>query len=298
MARRASASATRTRSGTGSTSRNATTKASGKTRTAASKSRTTSSRPRTTSTARTRKTARAAPTLADVIPSPFTVLYRLVRALWLGTAHLVGRALRGIGRGARDLDPALRRDGVGFGLLGVALVVAAGEWWALPGPVGHSVHAVVAGTLGVVGLVTPVLLVFLGARLLRHPERSAATGPVLIGLAALLVGSAALAHVVHEVPTPSDGALDMREGGGVVGYVISAPLVTALTSYVATPILGLLLLFGLLVVTGTPVHAIPERVRGARDRALGRAPVPAEGDEADASSGARRPRRRPAADGT
>ncbi len=39
-----------------------------------------------------------------------------------------------------------RRDGVGLTLIGLAVVVAATEWWGLPGPVGRVVHAVVAGT--------------------------------------------------------------------------------------------------------------------------------------------------------
>src|SRR5688500_11249998 len=56
---------------------------------------------------------------------------RLLRALWLGVAHLAGAIARRIGTSARELDPAHRRDGLGLALIGVATVVAAVEWWGL-----------------------------------------------------------------------------------------------------------------------------------------------------------------------
>jgi len=91
----------------------------------------------------------------------------------MGTAHLVGGTARRIGHSARDLDPAHRRDGIGLALIAAAVVVAASEWWNLDGPVGTAVHAVVAGTIGRVGLVLPLVLVALGGRLLRRPEAAA-----------------------------------------------------------------------------------------------------------------------------
>src|SRR5690606_33952203 len=71
---------------------------------------------------------------------------RMVRGVWMGGAHLVGGAARRIGQGARDLDPAHRRDGVAFALLALAVVVAAREWWGLSGAAGDVVHNAVAGT--------------------------------------------------------------------------------------------------------------------------------------------------------
>ncbi|MCF2434552.1 hypothetical protein LV779_06190 [Streptomyces thinghirensis] len=67
-------------------------------------------------------------------PSPTGGVYRLVRALWLGIAHAVGAVFRGIGQGAKNLDPAHRKDGVALLLLGVALIVAAGTWGRPQGP--------------------------------------------------------------------------------------------------------------------------------------------------------------------
>ena len=56
----------------------------------------------------------------------------------MGAAHVVGGTARRVGTSARDLDPALRRDGIGLTLIGLAVVVAASEWWGLSGPVGRA----------------------------------------------------------------------------------------------------------------------------------------------------------------
>ena len=46
----------------------------------------------------------------------------------------------------------------------------------------------------------------------------------------------------------------------MIGYAVSAPLVAAVTPWVAAPLLALLAGFGLLVVTGTPLHRVPRRL--------------------------------------
>jgi len=228
-------------------------------------------------------------------------LGRACRAVWLGIAHLVGGLARRIGTSARDLDPAHRRDGIGLSLLGLATVVAAVEWWGLRGPVGAVVHAVVAGTFGRVGLVVPLVLLALGVRLLRHPEDAEASGRIGIGLAALVLSVVGLVHIARGLPDPSKGAEDMREAGGVLGFLVSSPLEAAVTQWVAVPLLVLLGCFGLLVVTATPVHAVPERTRAALDRLLHRTPRDATAEPATADGPAiepleplkrRRPRRR------
>jgi DNA segregation ATPase FtsK/SpoIIIE, S-DNA-T family len=224
-------------------------------------------------------------------------LGRLLRAGWLGVAHAIGGLARRIGTSARDLDPAHRRDGIGLTLLGLATVVAAVEWWGLRGGVGTAVHAVVAGTLGRVGLVVPLVLLGLGIRLLRHPEDAKAAGRLGIGVAALTLASSGLVHVAQGLPEPpGPGGIEaMRDAGGYIGFLVSAPLVAGVTEWVAVPLLVLLSAFGLLVVTATPLHAVPERSKAALATLLHRkAPdaPPAPGVEPLEPLKRRRPRRR------
>ena len=49
----------------------------------------------------------------------------------------MGGTARSVGSGAKDLDPALRRDGLAFLLLGVAIVIALREWFGLSGIAGE-----------------------------------------------------------------------------------------------------------------------------------------------------------------
>jgi DNA segregation ATPase FtsK/SpoIIIE, S-DNA-T family len=208
---------------------------------------------------------RAAPSTRSAIPLPV----RALRVVWMGTAHLVGGAARKVGQGARELDPAHRRDGLGLLLIGLSLVVAGREWWGMSGPVGTAVHAVVAGTLGRVGLVLPVVLLCLGTLLMRRAGELNELNRIGIGLTAMLLAATGLMHLSAGLPDPPAGARAMRAGGGMAGYLMSAPLESAVTTWIATPLLVLLAVFGLLVVTATPVHAIPERLRVLHDQLTG-----------------------------
>ena len=191
----------------------------------------------------------------------------MVRATWLGLAHLLGALARRIGSTARDLAPEHRRDGVGLALIGFAVVAAAAVWWQLPGPVGGAVRTVVTGSVGLLGWAVPVVLLAVAWRTLRHPDRNGPAGRQIIGWGALSAGVLGLVHIAHGVPRPADGQA-MREAGGAIGYVCSAILVDLFrTTVVAVPLLVLLGCFGLLVVTGTPVHAVSDRLQRAGDAA-------------------------------
>ncbi|MFD5503951.1 DNA translocase FtsK [Streptomyces sp. NPDC127061] len=194
-------------------------------------------------------------------PSPTGGVYRLARAVWLGTAHAVGAAFRGVGRGAKGLDPAHRKDGVALLLLGLALVVAAGTWSNLRGPVGDLVEMLVTGAFGRLDLLVPILLGAIAVRLIRYPEKPEANGRIVIGLSALVIGVLGQVHIACGSPGREDGTTAMQNAGGLIGWAASKPLIYTMGEVLAVPLLLLLTVFGLLVVTATPVNAIPQRLR-------------------------------------
>ncbi|WP_228393515.1 DNA translocase FtsK [Ornithinicoccus hortensis] len=179
----------------------------------------------------------------------------------MGMATVTGGAVRKVGNTARDLEPEHRRDGIGFLLIALALVVAVREWWGLQGMVGDAIHAVTAGTFGRVALALPVVLLLFGIRLLRAPQDQAATNRLVIGTTALTLAACGLTHVTLGSPDYGEGADVIRGAGGIVGFIVASPISTAVSVYVTVPVLLLLAVFGLLVVTATPVHRIPERLR-------------------------------------
>ncbi|MFF2227472.1 DNA translocase FtsK [Streptomyces globisporus] len=194
-------------------------------------------------------------------PSPTGGLYRLVRAVWLGTAHGVGAVFRSIGRGAKGLDPAHRKDGLALLLLGLALIVAAGTWSNLQGPVGDLVEMLVTGAFGRLDLLAPILLGAMAVRLILYPERPEANGRIVIGLSALVIGVLGQVHIACGSPGRDAGTEAMQDAGGLVGWATSKPLIFMMGEVLAVPLLVLLTVFGLLVVTATPVNAIPRRLR-------------------------------------
>ncbi|HSE70028.1 MAG TPA: DNA translocase FtsK [Nocardioidaceae bacterium] len=222
------------------------------------------------------KTKRPAPRAVRNGPGPVAMLFaalgRGVAAVWLGVAHTVGATVRHVGHAARELDPEHRRDGVGLFLIGMAVVVAAAVWWQLPGGFGDFTRTVVNGSVGLLGWFVPPLLVIIAVRNLRNPESNGPAGRQVIGWASLMFGVLGLVHIANGMPEPRLGDVgDLQQAGGALGFVVSSLLMDLLRStLVVVPLLVLLSIFGVLVITGTPVYQIPTRLAAARDKALGR----------------------------
>jgi S-DNA-T family DNA segregation ATPase FtsK/SpoIIIE len=202
----------------------------------------------------------------------FGALFRGIAAVWVAIAHAVGATARSIGRSARDLEPEHRRDGIGLCLLGVAVVVSAAVWWQLPGGVMELVRTVVAGSVGKVGWCVPLALVYVGWRTMRDPVHNGPAGRQVVGWSAFGVGVLGIVHIANGNPQPVAGdASDLQGAGGAIGFVVSSLLLDLLRStYVVVPLLLLVSVFGVLVITATPVYLVPQRLGHLRDRLLGR----------------------------
>ena len=185
---------------------------------------------------------------------------RGVSASWRFFAKSLGKGVRFVARGARDLDPAHQRDGIAFLILIAALIASAGTWFHSDNLLGRAVYSVLYGGFGRIGFIAPLVLLYFAFRLFRVPEDSKATGRIIIGTLALLLSSTGLAHRFNG--STGTGATDMREGGGWLGYAVTKPLV-GLTTVLAEPILYIVFIFGLLVITATPVSEVFTRITDA-----------------------------------
>jgi S-DNA-T family DNA segregation ATPase FtsK/SpoIIIE len=235
-----------------------------------------------------RRAARRGPDLLD----------RVIDGVGRGIAH----AGRGVGRGlgrTREIDPAFRRDGLGVVCLVLAVVMAAGVWWDAGGPVGRGLSTALGAVFGVVAVVVPVLLLVIGLVLMATEPHPEGRPRVVVGLLLLSLGVCGLVHL--GAGAPEDPAL-WADGGGATGYVAATPLATGLTVWVAVPVLLLLSCFALLVLTGTPVREVPDRLRGLAGRGAADEHDAEDGADADdhldgdddEAAGAAPPRRRPA----
>ena len=206
-------------------------------------------------------------------------LGRGLATIWRFIAKSLGSAVRFVARGARDLDPAHQRDGIAFLILISALVATAGTWFHSDNIVGRAVYSVIYGGFGQIGFFAPVVLLYFAFRLFRVPEDSKATGRIIIGTLALLLSSTGLAHLLNG--SIGTGATAMREGGGWLGYAVSTPLVTLMTSVLTYPVLLIVFIFGILVITATPVSQVFARIASASSWIWSKRPERSEKVEVD-----------------
>ncbi len=170
----------------------------------------------------------------------------------------IGRAGgRAIGR-TRDIDPAHRRDGLGFAFLVLAVIAAAGVWFSAGGAVGYWFTYGVGAVMGVAGLLLPVLLLGVGVVLVTTPSHPEARPRIVAGALLLALGVLGLVHLATGAPAEPRA---WPSGGGAIGYVAATPLTSGLTQWVAIPVLVLLTAYALLLLTGTPVREVPARFR-------------------------------------
>jgi S-DNA-T family DNA segregation ATPase FtsK/SpoIIIE len=192
----------------------------------------------------------------------FQGLRKFATAIWLGIAHVIGAIARGIGKSARDLDPAHRRDGLGLLYLSLAIVVAAVVWFDVAGFVSGVVTSLVTGAVGIFDVLAPVALLVIAVQTLRHPDApSQKKGRLTIGWTLLSLSVMGIVHINRGNPIPSSGAGAMREASGWVGWAITAPFVSAAGTIVTVLLLLVVAFFSVLIITATPVNTIPTKVR-------------------------------------
>ena len=189
-------------------------------------------------------------------------LTKILATIWLGIAHVVGAIARGVGRNARDLDPAHRRDGLGMGYLALAIVSGSVLWLHTQGFLSGLVSAVITGGIGMFDFVAPIAFAGIAVQILRHPDASKErNGRLIIGWSLFALTVIGIAHILKGNPSPSAGALAMREAGGWVGWLFTVAFVSAVGKAVTLALLSLLTMFSLLIITATPVNKVVPRIR-------------------------------------
>jgi S-DNA-T family DNA segregation ATPase FtsK/SpoIIIE len=169
-----------------------------------------------------------------------------------------GTTARSVGR-ARDLEPGHRRDGIALGLLGIAVVVAASSWFGAARPVGGWIDTFIRTLIGSALVLVPILLAAIAVVVMRtepHPEARPrlVLGGAMIGLPVL-----GLWHLWSGAPQEP---LARQFAGGFLGFAIGGPLSDGLTPWIATPLLVMGVMFGLLLITGTTIRDVPSTLRG------------------------------------
>jgi len=222
------------------------------------------SRARTTST-RARPAAKATatknvPTKKLPVPkkTPSDEPGLLSRA-YLGLAHVFGGAARVLG--SETLAKEERRDGFPFFLFLLAVAGAIIEWFSPLDPVAIALDAYTFGGLfGRVAFALPVIMLVFAVWLFRHPASVHDNGRIGIGLTILITTISALCHIFGGQPGWPLVATEIAAAGGVLGWLLAAPLLLA-TEWVAVPVVVVLLVLSLFIITKTPPNRVGDRLR-------------------------------------
>jgi S-DNA-T family DNA segregation ATPase FtsK/SpoIIIE len=182
---------------------------------------------------------------------------------WRLIAKSLGSSIRFVARGAKDLDPEHHRDGAALFLFILALISITGTWMSSDAILGRNVYSFLYGAFGSIAIVIPVALIYFAIRLFRTPDDKQGTGRITVGLLILVISATGLAHLFNGSLGYSnpEGSSAIREGGGLLGYYVSMPLVAVMSSLLTYPFLIALFLFGALVVTATPFSEVITRIK-------------------------------------
>ncbi len=204
------------------------------------------------------KSARPAPRRnSSPLATAGAAVGRGTRAGWLMLAKGAGSTARSVGR-ARELEPGHRRDGIALALLGVAVIVAASSWFDAARPVGGWVDSAVRTVIGGAVVLVPLILGVVAVVLMRTEPDLDARPRLILGSVMIALPVLGLWHIWSGGPQDPDAR---RHAAGFIGFAIGGPLSDGLTVWIATPLLVIGVLFGLLLVTGTTIRELPDTLR-------------------------------------
>ncbi len=180
--------------------------------------------------------------------------------MWMGLAHLAGGTARAFGpeRFAKEE----RRDGIPFLIVLLAVIGMIVQWFGVNDTVAQNLNAYTfGGIFGLLAFGLPVVMLLLAIWLFRHPSSVNDNGRIGIGLIIALIAIAGLFHTFGGQPKPSEGMPALALAGGLVGWIVGAPLVALITPIGSGIVLSLLAILSLFIITKTPPNKIGLRFR-------------------------------------
>ncbi|WP_290184357.1 FtsK/SpoIIIE family DNA translocase [Corynebacterium glaucum] len=160
-----------------------------------------------------------------------------------------GRSSRG---GASRSTFASHADAWGLVLLGLAAIIGASVWMDIAGPVGNAIAQGCHWVIGAGALILPVVLVGIAIALMLNVRTPGAVrSRVALGLTIIAISMLGMVHVFAGNPADWE---TRRIAGGAIGAVFGGALAAAFSSYVAIPLLALVIVYGALKTTGITVR--------------------------------------------
>jgi len=158
-----------------------------------------------------------------------------------------------VGR-AHDIEPGHRRDGIALALLGVAVVIGASCWLDAARPFGAWIDGALRTLIGSAVILLPIVLAVVAVIMMRTPPDPDTRPRLILGATMIALPALGLLHLWSGAP---DDPAGRRHAGGFIGFAMGGPLSDGLSVWIATPLLFIGMLFGVLLMTGTTIREVP-----------------------------------------
>jgi S-DNA-T family DNA segregation ATPase FtsK/SpoIIIE len=178
--------------------------------------------------------------------------------------RILGSALRAVGAAIAERS----RDAWGIALLLSAVISGLAIYLDAAGPVGRGIDAGARGGFGLAGTLVPVILMLLGVLLFMERDAQE-VGRIGTGVALTSVALLGGTHLAVDVPAPAEGLESIARGGGIVGWLIAAPLDLALSRAGAWAVVVALLLLGTVLIARLDLRAAIRSVWGGLSGLVG-----------------------------
>ena len=179
------------------------------------------------------------------------------------------RRMDDVAGGLRDAMGGRENEFMGIALVAAGILLALAIYFNLAGPLGRGVETLVGWFTGLGRFVVPLALIGIGAALI-HKDRSAHRFRLVLGYGVAAVSILGLLHVVNGPEKIMADFDRLGKAGGWFGALVGEPLRTLLASGGAIVVFIMLILLGVLVITGWSMKTF----LGHAGRGVSRARVP------------------------
>ena len=167
-------------------------------------------------------------------------------------------------------------DAWGLVLIGLAAVIGGSVWFDVAGPVGEVISTGTHWLIGAGALILPVILVGIAIALMLNVRTSdAVRARVTLGFSIISIGMLGLIHVFAGNPAAWE---ERKLAGGAFGAFTGGVLAAGFSSFVAIPLLGLVILYGALKATGITVREAYDYIKDLVTRMLSNTDTPDDED--------------------
>lgn len=167
-------------------------------------------------------------------------------------------------------------DAWGLVLIGLAAVIGGSVWFDVAGPVGEVISTGTHWLIGAGALILPVILVGIAIALMLNVRTSdAVRARVTLGFSIISIGMLGLIHVFAGNPATWE---ERKLAGGAFGAFTGGVLAAGFSSFVAIPLLGLVILYGALKATGITVREAYDYIKDLVTRMLSNTDTPDDED--------------------